>query len=202
MDLFQSIETTYTAPEATDGIVDWMIADAVDTGDRCFDILRRHGASNAYIEALIRRRWNDGRCRTGYWGAYSGRAQVGEALVFGWGIHISTQDFFDEYEGEIRGKAVIDAVRRVAGVPVVDERDDLTYIPTSEPIERLHGILYRSRVHGLPPMSIRAPYQRGAVDLQWPDHPARTVPPVRLNHLESWGIGRMIRRAQHTVDAA
>ena len=201
MDLFQSVEKTYTAPKATKSIVDWMIADAMRAGDRCFDILRRHGASDAYIEGLIRRRWDGGRCRTGHWGAYSGRAQRGEVLVFGWGVHISTRDFFNEREGEIRGRAVIDAVRRVAAIPVVDEQHDLTYIPTSTPVQRLHDISYRSRVHGLPPMSMRAQYQRGAVNLYWLNHPARSVPPVCLSSLESWGIGRMIRRALNTVDA-
>jgi len=196
MDLFQSVDKTYTPPKASARIVDWMIYDAVGGADRCFDILRRRGASDLYIEAVIRRRWNAGRCRTGYWGAYSARAQPGESLLFGWAVSISTRAFFTQHEDQIRGKEVVDAVRRVTAIPAVDEQHDLTYLPTSEPVDRLHSIGYKSAVHNLAPMSMRAQYQSGAVDLHWPEEPARSVPAVRLDSLESWGIGRMIRRAQ------
>jgi hypothetical protein len=92
-------------------------------------VIQRRGASDEYLKRLIQHMWS-----LGSYGGPDGRYWYkGGCLEFTFEVQVEGS----EHEGSIRGRSLIDAVRRIFQVPAVERREDPSYLPRRRPLGRL-----------------------------------------------------------------
>jgi len=116
-------------------------------------------------------------------------SRTADQLQFRW--HISRRGYFDEGPQVIEGRKLLETIRRVLVIERTQE--DLPYVPTSCPVDRLLTCNYNDPRYRLPPMSVRHKYQPGASRLRWPAGPVRRVPPKRLADQDAFALVTRIK---------